>query len=66
MTETDESEVVEETVRWRLEAAVAWITLDRPQVKNAVTYAQRERLIGLLEHAAADPRRTRRGLDGDR
>ncbi|MFI7242730.1 enoyl-CoA hydratase/isomerase family protein [Streptomyces qinglanensis] len=35
--------------------AVSWITLDRPHTLNALTWAQRERLIALLADASADP-----------
>ena len=34
---------------------VAWITLNRPEAMNAVTWDQRERIIGLLADASADP-----------
>ncbi|QZY16606.1 enoyl-CoA hydratase/isomerase family protein [Streptomyces decoyicus] len=34
---------------------VSWITLNRPEAMNAVTWEQRERLIGLLADASADP-----------
>ncbi|WP_145876225.1 enoyl-CoA hydratase/isomerase family protein [Streptomyces sp. BK340] len=34
---------------------VAHITLDRPEALNALTPAMRDRLIGLLEEASADP-----------
>ncbi|MEE4422954.1 enoyl-CoA hydratase/isomerase family protein [Streptomyces bugieae] len=34
---------------------VSWITLNRPDALNAVTWDQRERLIGLLADASADP-----------
>ncbi|MFD5627874.1 enoyl-CoA hydratase/isomerase family protein [Streptomyces sp. NPDC127072] len=35
--------------------AVAWITLNRPEAMNALTWDQRERVIGLLAAASADP-----------
>ncbi|QFR02681.1 enoyl-CoA hydratase/isomerase family protein [Streptomyces phaeolivaceus] len=35
--------------------AVSWITLNRPEAMNAITPDQRERLIGLLSDASADP-----------
>ncbi|WP_431980143.1 enoyl-CoA hydratase/isomerase family protein [Streptomyces qinglanensis] len=35
--------------------AVSWITLDRPHTLNALTWAQRERLVALLADASADP-----------
>ncbi|GAA1313612.1 2-(1,2-epoxy-1,2-dihydrophenyl)acetyl-CoA isomerase PaaG [Streptomyces sanglieri] len=34
---------------------VSWITLNRPDAMNAVTWEQRERVIGLLAEASADP-----------
>lgn len=34
---------------------VSWITLNRPEAMNAVTWDQRERLIALLSDASADP-----------
>ncbi|MFF2698683.1 enoyl-CoA hydratase/isomerase family protein [Streptomyces cyaneofuscatus] len=33
----------------------SWITLNRPEVMNAVTWEQRERVIALLADASADP-----------
>ncbi|MFD4412288.1 enoyl-CoA hydratase/isomerase family protein [Streptomyces sp. NPDC058475] len=35
--------------------AVAWITLNRPEAMNALTWDQRERVIALLAQASADP-----------
>ncbi|MFI8878720.1 enoyl-CoA hydratase/isomerase family protein [Streptomyces sp. NPDC055243] len=35
--------------------AVSWITLNRPEAMNAVTWDQRERVISLLADASADP-----------
>jgi len=43
---------LEEQVRYRLDEGVAWITLDRPDVKNAVSPDQRDRVIELLEGAS--------------
>ncbi|MEV5201711.1 enoyl-CoA hydratase-related protein [Streptomyces sp. NPDC053720] len=34
---------------------VSWITLNRPEAMNAVTWEQRERVINLLAEASADP-----------
>ncbi|MEW9519450.1 enoyl-CoA hydratase/isomerase family protein [Streptomyces tubercidicus] len=34
---------------------VSWLTLNRPDAMNAVTWDQRERLIGRLAEASADP-----------
>jgi 2-(1,2-epoxy-1,2-dihydrophenyl)acetyl-CoA isomerase len=39
----------------RREGGALWITLDRPQVGNALAPAQRDALIGLLEEASGDP-----------
>ncbi|MGW6539641.1 enoyl-CoA hydratase/isomerase family protein [Streptomyces sp. NPDC055011] len=38
-----------------VENGVAWITLNRPEAMNAVTWDQRERIIALLADASADP-----------
>ncbi|MFF1411471.1 enoyl-CoA hydratase/isomerase family protein [Streptomyces sp. NPDC058289] len=50
MTGTPEDEVLH-----RFESGVSWITLNRPEAMNAVTWDQRERVIGLLAEASADP-----------
>ncbi|MCX5406457.1 enoyl-CoA hydratase-related protein [Streptomyces sp. NBC_00335] len=50
MTPTPEDEVLH-----RFESGVSWITLNRPEAMNAVTWDQRERVIGLLAEASADP-----------
>ncbi|WP_418957621.1 enoyl-CoA hydratase/isomerase family protein [Streptomyces tritici] len=39
----------------RIENGVSWITLNRPDVLNAVSWEQRERIVALLEDASADP-----------
>lgn len=44
-----------EEVRHRVEDSVAWITLNRPDAGNAITPAQRDRVIELLQAASADP-----------
>jgi len=44
---------LEEQVLHRVEDQVSWITLNRPEVKNAITADQRERVISLLEEASA-------------
>lgn len=41
-------------IRHRVEGAVAWITLNRPDAGNAITPAQRDRVIDLLQAASAD------------
>ncbi|MCJ1681518.1 enoyl-CoA hydratase-related protein [Streptomyces sp. APSN-46.1] len=45
----------EDDVLHRVESAVSWITLNRPEAMNAVTWEQRERVIALLADASADP-----------
>jgi 2-(1,2-epoxy-1,2-dihydrophenyl)acetyl-CoA isomerase len=45
---------IEEQVRHVVERGVAWITLNRPEAGNALTPAQRNHLITLLERASAD------------
>ncbi|WP_412077641.1 enoyl-CoA hydratase/isomerase family protein [Streptomyces xanthophaeus] len=39
----------------RTENGVSWITLNRPEAMNAVTWDQRDRIIALLADASADP-----------
>ena len=44
-----------EQVRHRVdEAGISWITLNRPDVKNAISPDQRDRVIMLLAEASAD------------
>ncbi|MFF9195593.1 enoyl-CoA hydratase/isomerase family protein [Streptomyces sp. NPDC014779] len=38
-----------------VENGVSWITLNRPEAMNAVTWDQRERIVALLAEASADP-----------
>jgi 2-(1,2-epoxy-1,2-dihydrophenyl)acetyl-CoA isomerase len=45
---------LEEQVQHRIENRVAWITLNRPEVRNAITPDQRDRVIDLLDEASAD------------
>ncbi|MFJ3836923.1 enoyl-CoA hydratase/isomerase family protein [Streptomyces sp. NPDC090054] len=42
-------------IRHRIENSVSWITLNRPEAMNALTWDQRERVIALLAEASADP-----------
>lgn len=42
-------------IRHATDNAVSWITLDRPEAMNALTWDQRERVIALLAEASADP-----------
>jgi 2-(1,2-epoxy-1,2-dihydrophenyl)acetyl-CoA isomerase len=44
---------LEDQVQHRVEDQVAWITLNRPEVRNAITPDQRNRVIDLLEEASA-------------
>ncbi|MFD3652492.1 enoyl-CoA hydratase/isomerase family protein [Streptomyces sp. NPDC058620] len=43
------------SVLHRTGSGVSWITLNRPEAMNAVTWDQRERVISLLAGASADP-----------
>jgi 2-(1,2-epoxy-1,2-dihydrophenyl)acetyl-CoA isomerase len=45
---------LDEQVLHRVEDRVSWITLNRPEVRSAITPDQRERVITLLEEASAD------------
>ncbi|MFF2505075.1 enoyl-CoA hydratase/isomerase family protein [Streptomyces sp. NPDC058067] len=44
-----------ETIRCETTDHVTWITLNRPEAMNALTWDQRNEIIGILEHASADP-----------
>src|SRR5580704_18159854 len=44
---------LEDQVQHRVENRVSWITLNRPEVRNAITHDQRERVIELLDAAGA-------------
>jgi 2-(1,2-epoxy-1,2-dihydrophenyl)acetyl-CoA isomerase len=44
---------LEEQVLHQLEDGVSWITLNRPEVRNAMTPDQRERVIALLDEASS-------------
>jgi 2-(1,2-epoxy-1,2-dihydrophenyl)acetyl-CoA isomerase len=48
-----EDQPLEDQVQHRVENHVAWITLNRPEVRNAITPDQRNRVIDLLEDASA-------------
>ncbi|MFE7328297.1 enoyl-CoA hydratase/isomerase family protein [Streptomyces sp. NPDC057565] len=55
---TEHTGSVEPVDPWVLHATdngVSWITLNRPEAMNAVTWDQRERIIALLADASADP-----------
>jgi 2-(1,2-epoxy-1,2-dihydrophenyl)acetyl-CoA isomerase len=45
---------LEDQVLHRIEDGVCWITLNRPEAANAITYQQRNRVIDLLADASAD------------
>ncbi|HEV7720166.1 MAG TPA: enoyl-CoA hydratase-related protein [Iamia sp.] len=45
---------LDEQVQHRSEGGVAWITLNRPEVGNAITSDQRDRVIELLAAASSD------------
>ncbi len=51
---------LEDQVQHRVENRVSWITLNRPEVRNAITHDQRERVIELLDDGER-PGRDRRG-----
>jgi len=48
-----EEQPLDRQVLHRVEHRVAWITLNRPEVRNAITSDQRNRVIDLLEEASA-------------
>jgi len=45
---------LDEQVRHRLDGGVSWITLNRPEAHNALTPAQRDRVVDLLHAASED------------
>ncbi|MEU6865078.1 enoyl-CoA hydratase-related protein [Streptomyces sp. NPDC046876] len=52
---TDTPQPPDSSVLHRTDNNVSWITLNRPEAMNAVTWDQRERIIALLADASADP-----------
>ncbi|MGW6204330.1 enoyl-CoA hydratase/isomerase family protein [Streptomyces sp. NPDC055089] len=52
---TDPSGSPESLILHTTDNGVSWITLNRPEAMNAVTWDQRERIIALLAEASADP-----------
>jgi len=48
-----EEAALDEQVLHRVEDGVSWITLNRPEARNAITPDQRNRIIDLLEEASA-------------
>ncbi|MGW7003269.1 enoyl-CoA hydratase/isomerase family protein [Streptomyces sp. NPDC054933] len=58
MTSSPEESIgpsVDSVVLQATDNGVSWITLNRPEAMNAISWDQRERLIRLLEDASADP-----------
>jgi 2-(1,2-epoxy-1,2-dihydrophenyl)acetyl-CoA isomerase len=53
-TPSSELPVTEQVLHRVDERGVAWITFNRPDVKNAISPDQRDRVISLLEEASAD------------
>ncbi|MFJ6697242.1 enoyl-CoA hydratase/isomerase family protein [Streptomyces sp. NPDC091272] len=52
---TNPSPSVDSLILHATDNGVSWITLNRPEALNAVTWDQRERIISLLADASADP-----------
>lgn len=53
MSDTSADLPIDQQVRFSVtDTGVAWITLDRPDVANAISPDQRDRVIGLLDEAA--------------
>lgn len=52
---TDPTDPLDSLVLHATDNGVSWITLNRPEAMNAVTWDQRERVISLLAEASADP-----------
>ncbi|MFI0981231.1 enoyl-CoA hydratase/isomerase family protein [Streptomyces sp. NPDC021093] len=52
---TNPSPSVDSLILHATDNGVSWITLNRPDAMNAVTWDQRERIISLLADASADP-----------
>ena len=53
MSDSTATPPLDEQVRHRVADRVAWITLDRPEVGNAISGDQRDRVIALLADASA-------------
>ncbi|WP_406421389.1 enoyl-CoA hydratase/isomerase family protein [Streptomyces sp. NBC_00842] len=51
----DPADPLDSLVLHATDNGVSWITLNRPEAMNAVTWDQRERIIALLANASADP-----------
>ncbi|MFE7352579.1 enoyl-CoA hydratase/isomerase family protein [Streptomyces sp. NPDC057543] len=52
---TESTDPLDSLVLHTTDNGVSWITLNRPEAMNAVTWDQRERVIALLSDASADP-----------
>ncbi|MFI5745838.1 enoyl-CoA hydratase/isomerase family protein [Streptomyces sp. NPDC051644] len=52
---TESTDPLDSLVLHTTDNGVSWITLNRPEAMNAVTWDQRERVIALLAGASADP-----------
>ncbi|WP_156725041.1 enoyl-CoA hydratase/isomerase family protein [Streptomyces apocyni] len=55
MTPPSSSDSLDSLIRHTTDNGVSWITLNRPEAMNALTWDQREHLIALLSAASADP-----------
>lgn len=51
----DTADTADSLILHATDNGVSWLTLNRPDAMNAVTWDQRERLIGRLADASADP-----------
>lgn len=49
-----EERPLDDLVRWRVEDGIGWLTLNRPEARNALTMAMRDRVSALLEAASGD------------
>jgi 2-(1,2-epoxy-1,2-dihydrophenyl)acetyl-CoA isomerase len=49
-----DDQALDQQVRHRLDGGISWITLNRPEVHNAITPDQRNRIIELLQAASGD------------
>lgn len=45
---------LEDLVRWEVEDGVGWLTIDRPEARNALTHPMRDRVTQLLREASGD------------
>ncbi len=54
MTDTDTAQAPPEVVRYELRNGVAWLTIDRPEARNALSQAVREGLFAGVRRFNAD------------